>query len=352
MAAGATYHASLAKELGDLGFTITDIGKNGIFEIAGIDREVRSYFSARRHKIEDELAAGDLLSADAPALAAAVARATRKQKKVLASDDRFQLWHDRTRTIGFDPVATIDGMRNAEINQPVADVAAIERRVSARIDDVLCALTEHDSVFGRRQLQAALASSLVGTGSGPDRVNGEIETLLISGTIALLGRDSWGHEVMTTPELLAIERDIGVMAKRLQEQSHAEHGLPNIERRITEARLGAEQAEAVRAAARAAAITIIEGAPGSGKTTTLRPIKEAYEAAGYRVLGAATAWRVAHLLRNDLDIEARATDAWLYASKHGRPFLDAKTVLIVDEAGLLSSRQMHGLLTAIEKAKG
>lgn len=43
LAAGATYHAALAYELEKLGFSIDRVGKNGIFEIAGVDEHAIEY---------------------------------------------------------------------------------------------------------------------------------------------------------------------------------------------------------------------------------------------------------------------------------------------------------------------
>ncbi|WP_049820480.1 AAA family ATPase [Bradyrhizobium japonicum] len=116
--------------------------------------------------------------------------------------------------------------------------------------------------------------------------------------------------------------------------------------------LNEEQAVAVRAATSGARITILEGTPGAGKTTALAAITDAWTDAevGYRVIGASTAWKISHALRDELAIDARATDSWLVGAEHGVPFLDKNTVLIVDEAGLLSSRQMHSILSAVEAA--
>src|ERR1019366_7267639 len=44
MAAGAVHHARLAAELQALGFAIGEVGKNGIFEVAGVSSEIRAYF--------------------------------------------------------------------------------------------------------------------------------------------------------------------------------------------------------------------------------------------------------------------------------------------------------------------
>jgi ATP-dependent exoDNAse (exonuclease V) alpha subunit len=98
----------------------------------------------------------------------------------------------------------------------------------------------------------------------------------------------------------------------------------------------AEQTFAAEAAAGRNAVVVIEGAPGSGKTKTLVPIVEAWQAAGHRVIGTAIFWRVARALQQDLNIEARATASWVERLKRGERFLDERSVLIVDEAGSIS----------------
>ena len=98
-------------------------------------------------------------------------------------------------------------------------------------------------------------------------------------------------------------------------------------------------------------LAILEGSAGAGKTHTLKTVSDLYKAEGYRVIGTSTAWRMANQLGDELSIHSQATDAWLMQEKKGQPFLDKNTVLIVDEAGQLSSRQMHKILKANEKAK-
>lgn len=78
-----------------------------------------------------------------------------------------------------------------------------------------------------------------------------------------------------------------------------------------------EQQEAVEIAAGPEAIPVWEGAAGSGKTTALRLLVGAYRTLGCRIIGSATAWRVIHSLREDLDIDARATDSWLEKNSKG-----------------------------------
>ncbi len=309
MALGATYHLELSRELQALGFVVGDVGKNGVFEIAGVDEKLRTYFSARRQTIEEELAAAGVVSGQAPALAAEITRATRKAKRDMGDEDRFERWRARASELGFSAQEVQLSCEAARLAQPQPlEATDLEKRLDERILAIPKDLTAHESAFERRHLYAAVATALVGTGHGADRIDKEIDKLLADQAIVTLDRDVWGHEVFSTPELLKIEREIGAMARRLNRTTGRAPDPAHVERLIAARRLSAEQAEAVRAATAGETVTIIEGAPGSGKTTTLAPVKEAWEAAGFRVIGAATAWKIAHMLRDDLGIDARATD--------------------------------------------
>src|ERR1700730_13003653 len=147
--------------------------------------------------------------------------------------------------------------------------------------------------------------------------------------------------------MLRMEREVVSLAQSLSRRFWLPVDLDDIELRCRRVGLSHEQTGAVRAATDDSAIAIIEGAPGAGKTTTLVPIVESYRARGCNVIGTATAWRVATMLRDDLKIESRATASWIAQIKRGHRVLDQRTVLIADEAGLLSSREMHALLGAV-----
>lgn len=352
MAAGAVYHAQLSKNFQDLGFAVTDVGKNGIWEVAGIAPQLKSYFSARRGEIEDELKVAGTDSASAPALAAAITKVTRRAKQE-RQQDRFAFWQQRSRDIGFERSAVIETcMAAGRERHALLENADREAIIQARLAALPNQLTEHESTFERRHLYAAVAAAFVGTGEGSERVEREVDNFITTKAVLTLDHDVWGHQVCTTPEILRIESEIGEMTARLSRKSASAPPPSFVDDLIRKHSLSNEQADAVRAATSGARITILEGAPGSGKTTALRAITGswAHTNSNYRVIGAGTAWKVAHALRDELAIDARATDAWLVGAEHGVPFLDEKTVLIVDEAGQLSSRQMHHILSAVEAA--
>ncbi|MGD9921430.1 MAG: MobF family relaxase, partial [Pseudorhodoplanes sp.] len=345
MAAGATYHFALASGLQRIGLSVSDIGKNGMFEIAGIDAGLAEYFSARRAEIEETLEEAGLTSAAAPALAGAITKASRKTKAAANHIDRFKMWKEMAAAQDYESERVVEGARTA-----VAPVPPREHDISARLRIIPEELTQTESVFERRQLVAAVATALTGSGASVDRIEQDVRSLIETGSVVELGVDAIGEMRYSTPEMIRLEREILAVARKLSAHSLPVPDRALADRLVVEGNLSGEQAAAVSVATAAGAIAVIEGAAGSGKTTSLRPIVEAHRAAGYTVLGAATAWRIAHQLRDDLGIEARATDSWLAARSAGRPFLDDKTLLVVDEAGQLSSRQMHAVLTEVERA--
>jgi conjugative relaxase-like TrwC/TraI family protein len=348
MAAGATYHAALAHELEKVGFAIDRIGKNGVFEIAGVDDEAINYFSARRQEIEAELAEYGVASGEAPALASAIAKATRSAKRQNETFRREEIWVEAAQSTGIEVETFTETLRD---HARAFDRKAAERLFSERAATLPAILTEQESVVERRELLQAVATALVGTGLPAERAQVEVDRLLRDRAFIEIGRDTLGLPCYSTPELVAIEREVVKLAQQLANRTWRAVDQDRLADHCKFHKLSAEQTDAALAAIGTSAIAIVEGAPGSGKTTTLRPIVESYSNAGCKVIGTATAWRIASMLRDDLGIEARATASWIERLKSGEKILDHRTVLIADEAGLLSSRQMHVLLGAVAKAR-
>ncbi len=86
------------------------------------------------------------------------------------------------------------------------------------------------------------------------------------------------------------------------------------------------------------------GRAGAGKTTTVAACADAWTAAGYRVLGAAVKGEATRTLAAATGIECE-TVAWYLAHTDPRNLpLDARTVLVVDEASTLSDRDLDALM--------
>jgi conjugative relaxase-like TrwC/TraI family protein len=352
MAAGSAYHVALSSNLQKIGFNIGEIGKNGIFEIVderdGDDKqkslELRRFMSARRQEIEQALAEEGLTTADAPALAAAVALGTRVSKQEERPSDRFAVWAKQASKF-------VDVSRYVSDLQTYHELDPIQREtiIAKRMADLPHQLTEHESLFDHRHLLAAIGSALVGTGVDAERIDLEAQHFLAAGRVVELGRDKLGQPIYSTPEQIALERKLLNLTERLFVQKrHA----PDVARVTELCRLHGltdEQTKAALAATAGSAINVIEGAPGVGKTTMLRPVVAAMIESGTRVVGTAAAWNISNQLL-ELDIESKATDAWIASANAGGKFLDRNTVLLIEESGLLSAKQMFSVLSEVEKA--
>ncbi len=99
-------------------------------------------------------------------------------------------------------------------------------------------------------------------------------------------------------------------------------------------------------------VDLVVGVAGSGKTTALACVRDAYEAAGYRVVGTSTSGQAARTLGREAGIaESRTLASLLWRLDHGRLTLDARTVVILDEAGMTADPDLLRVLVAAEAAR-
>lgn len=349
MAAGAFYHEAFARRLRELGFGIEITGKNGMFEIIGIAPELPTYFSARRLEITSELAELGLESASAPALAAAKALTTRAAKTGASDKGRHQVWAEKVKELGFDPAAIVDAALEAG-REHGRNRSLSDSELGDGLRGVLASLTETASTFEYRNLLAGVAAFL--TAHKTDiRVDAAVERVFERGLSVALAHDRWGHAICSTPEVIALEQELFDRASRMANLAVTAPAEADVNAVLEASILNPEQIEAARIACLGNVLSLVEGGPGVGKTTLLSSVAGLWQAEGWQVIGASTAWKIANQLRDELRIESRAIDSWLAREANGQPFLDDKTLLIVDESGLITSKQMNAILQAVEIAR-
>ncbi|WP_322994260.1 Ti-type conjugative transfer relaxase TraA [Castellaniella sp.] len=111
-----------------------------------------------------------------------------------------------------------------------------------------------------------------------------------------------------------------------------------------------EQVEAVHHVTSAEGIAAVVGYAGAGKSTLLEAANVAWTAEGRRVFGAALAGKAAEGLEESSGIASRTLASWELAWKNGNGKLQKGDVFVIDEAGMVSSRQLARFVSAVEEA--
>jgi Ti-type conjugative transfer relaxase TraA len=154
----------------------------------------------------------------------------------------------------------------------------------------------------------------------------------------------------TTRTMLAIEARMADTAKEMAQ--NASHPVPGqrLEAVLRKhSHLSEEQREAVRAMTSARQIEPVAGSAGAGKSKAIEAAREAWEATGYRVVGAALSGIAAENLNRESGVESRTIASWEHSWQQGRERLDQRSILVIDEAGMVGSRQLERILSEAQR---
>ena len=166
----------------------------------------------------------------------------------------------------------------------------------------------------------------------------------------LIGVDDRGRKRYSTKDMIALENrllaDAGIMARR---KGHAVKSA-RILRRLDNSTLSAEQRDAAKNLLTGGDLCCLVGYAGAGKSTMLAEVRALLERDGYRVRGAALSGIAAEKLEQGSGIEARTLASWSYRWAEGQDRLSKKDVLVIDEAGMVGTRQLSEVIERAEKA--
>ncbi|MEH0198725.1 Ti-type conjugative transfer relaxase TraA [Caulobacter sp. CCNWLY153] len=215
----------------------------------------------------------------------------------------------------------------------------------------LDAITKQQATFTRRDL----AMFIHRHSDGKEQFDRAMGAVQASRELVALGQDGRGQDRFTSREMIAIEdrlhRAAAVMAER---QAHRVSDLDQ-RRALAHAEqrglvLSGEQKAAFEHVTATRDLGVVVGYAGTGKSALLGVAREAWEDAGYRVQGLALSGIAAENLEGGSGIASRTIASLEHQWVQGRELLDARDVLVIDEAGMIGSRQMERLLSAAEKA--
>ena len=114
--------------------------------------------------------------------------------------------------------------------------------------------------------------------------------------------------------------------------------------------LSGEQADALAHVTDGRDLGIVVGHAGTGKSAMLGVAREAWEAAGYEVRGVALSGIAAENLESGSGIASRTIASMEHGWQQGRDLLTTRDVLVIDEAGMVGTRQLERVLSHAAEA--
>jgi Ti-type conjugative transfer relaxase TraA len=114
--------------------------------------------------------------------------------------------------------------------------------------------------------------------------------------------------------------------------------------------LSSEQRDAVQQMTTPRDIEVVAGFAGTGKSAAVAAAKDGWEASGYRVRGGALSGIAAENLEKSSGVESRTLASWELAWKKGKDQVSGRDVFVIDEAGMVGSRQMARVLSKLHEA--
>lgn len=254
-----------------------------------------------------------------------------------------------TRHIGADAVAIERRGGEAErIDLHNADRQEQARQVADRPELILDKLTATKAIFDRRDIAAELDRYI----DDAAQFQSLLAKLEASPQLVELEPASGGRPARySTCDMVETERRMADTAQRLSVSGR--HGVSVATARAAidgAGTLSEEQKAAVRHVTHAGSLAVVIGDAGTGKSFSMKVAREAWEAQGFTVRGAALAGRAADELQAGSGMESRTLASLEHAWKEGRNKLSSRDVLVIDEAGMVGSRQLGRVLDAAEKA--
>ncbi|AWP23795.1 relaxase [Acidiferrobacter sp. SPIII_3] len=351
--------AWLAQEVQKLGYAIR-ITPDG-WEFAAVPDEILSMFSRRSQQIDAALRARGIdpeTATDAQKEAACLA--TRGSKSQAAQSEQRWEWRARLRAAGLD----MDGIvaqahtKARDTVTPLDLSAEIVAQAHTKARDTVTPLDlsaeavksatrhlgERDSVFSKHQTRLEALRAGMG-GATLD----QIDQALCDKAAGLIdvgaGRLTTLEALYREQEILARARGGAGAATPLMSDDQADSFMAARERAQGFA-FSAGQREALALALTSPdRVTGIVGAAGAGKTTSMAGFVEAAKAHGYEVVGIAPSAAASQELKGAGAHDTR-TLASLLASKPADT--DVSRLYILDEAGMVSGRDMDALLQRLE----
>lgn len=348
------HDVALAEALQREGISITE-NESGV-AARGINPDLLAEWSSRRAEIVAELKALGISGRGNRDTNVAVTVSGREDKDEAL--DRFELydgWQEKAREYGYSE----EWIRDAQA------VMGDELVRGVKEDQLHAELLNHRSTFHSRDFQRLAAKYTVGRGGVAD-IDATADYLKETLDVVHIRDD-----IYTTKRVMASE--IAIFQSAIGRQGETCHRIDpdQVTRKMIEVRdaaiakakadgtydpkkdygLNQEQAAALRhLTADTGGVAILEGAAGTGKSFTMKAVREVYEANGFQVRGLAPSGKAADELQKGSGIQSETIHSLLLKLENDKIRLHENQVLVLDEAGMTDSISLARLMDRAHEA--
>jgi Ti-type conjugative transfer relaxase TraA len=242
------------------------------------------------------------------------------------------------------------GLESERLAEHLEIARANGEKIIANPSIALDAITQHQATFTKRDF-AMFAHRHSDSLEQFDRIRAAINA---SGELVPLGKDGRGEWRYTSREMIAVEQRLERATSVLAERDG--HAIGDLDRRSAIIRaergglvLSGEQRTAFDHVTDAGDLRSVVGYAGLGKSAMLGVAREAWESAGYSVHGLALSGIAAENLESGSGIASRTVASMEHQWSQGRELLDRQSILVIDEAGMIGSRQLERVVGEAEK---
>lgn len=374
MNAGAVYRQSLASEAVRLGYSV-DQGKNSLFELKGVSKELIDAFSTRSKQIqqglEDRGKTRDTATAQEKGV---IALDTRERKKDVDRSQLVETWRSKAAGLGFGEKERSAALATAERKTSKgSNILAVGKAAAiahAAVESAARSLSERQSVISAAQLATHAGDFALGKIS-PSDVKEAISAAMRRGDLETRRyKDNRGvfSKGFTTRQAIATERRLLAIEGRGRGEASPALSRADATRVVARAILkGRDSGFSWTVSQQAATkglfqatnrVVGIQGYAGTAKTTTvLATYADTMRRSGYTVRSFAPTANAASLLGDAIGAGNGGPQSKTVASlvQNGENVVaearqGSPEVWIVDEASMVSAKDMARLLELSERA--
>lgn len=349
MATGILFRVEMAARLKGLGFGIVPTGP--FFAIQGIADHQRDALSKRSQEINEELREKGMSDSDGAAREVAALN-TRSAKAEPKLPELLKKFEADAKALGITP-QSVAAMRSATPT-PEPEFAIDHEAV---LDDLMSS----QSCATAQEALTRICELAMGRWDA-SRCLAELDAFMAHEQVIQLGRTEHLTEVFTSKSTKDMEKEISALVEAgLDSRTHrlaARHIDQEFDQLESELRrklgvnvsLAQQRKAALHIASDTGDHAFVEGWAGTGKTTMLSAVGKAYKANGFKVLGCCQSAAASQNLARETGIPSNTIASLLISIQNKKTKLTPKTILVLDEAGMVGSREFGLLQKAVADA--